>query len=186
MATIRKKGDKWQVQVRRKGQPHVSRSFAIKADALQWARQTEAQADRRSLPADPRTLERLTVADLLKRYSETVLPLKRAGVNEAIILKAFLRSRIAGQRLADINASQFAAYRDERLKTVKASTINRELGLVQHAFEIARREWNIPLMVNPVKDIRKPPTDPARTRRLGGRGMGKAHKRQGGRPGTLS
>jgi integrase len=108
----------------------------------------------------------MTVSDLLKKYSETVLPLKRGGKNEAIILKAFARSRIARQRLSDMNANQFAAYRDERLRTVKASTINRELGLVQHAFEVARREWNIPLMVNPIKTIRKPPADPARTRRL--------------------
>jgi hypothetical protein len=73
------------------------------------------QGNIRRIPADPKMLERMTVADLLKRYSETVLPLKRAGTNEAIILKAFVRSRIAGQRLSDINANQFAAYRDERL-----------------------------------------------------------------------
>ena len=37
------------------------------------------EADRRGLPADSRSLERLTVADPFKRYSETVLPHKRAA-----------------------------------------------------------------------------------------------------------
>ena len=128
MATIRKKGDKWQVQVRRKGQPHISRSFPIKADALQWARQTEAQADRRGLTDNPRLLDSLTVGDVGKRYRETVLPRKRAGKNQAIILDAFLRNPIAGTRLSSIKPAHFARYRDERLETVKPATINRELG----------------------------------------------------------
>lgn len=53
MATIRKRGDKWQVQVRRNGCPQVSRSFIRKVDAHAWARQMETEADRRGLYADP-------------------------------------------------------------------------------------------------------------------------------------
>jgi len=39
MATVRKRGSSWQVQVRRSGLPSVSRNFKIKLDALAWARQ---------------------------------------------------------------------------------------------------------------------------------------------------
>ena len=46
MATIRKRGAKWQVQVRRAGRQPVSRSFHVLRDAQAWARQTELQADR--------------------------------------------------------------------------------------------------------------------------------------------
>lgn len=166
MATVRKRGGKWQVQVRRKGLPNLSRTFGVKSDALLWARHTETEADRRGLPSDPRALERLTVADVLSRYSETVLPQKRGCENERIIIGAFLRSRIGVTRLSDVSPDQFANYRDQRLKVVKAATINRELGIVQHAFEIARREWNIPLQDNPVRAIRKPPNGRPRDRRL--------------------
>ena len=52
MATVRKRGDRWQVQVRRQGFSPTSRTFQLRADALTWARQMEAQADRLELPAD--------------------------------------------------------------------------------------------------------------------------------------
>ncbi len=67
MASIRKRGDKWQVQVRRLGCPPVTRSFLLKADAETWARQTEVEADRRSLPADARVLDRTTLRELVER-----------------------------------------------------------------------------------------------------------------------
>jgi hypothetical protein len=38
MATIRKRGEKWHVQVRRKGWGSVTRSFLKKADAETWTR----------------------------------------------------------------------------------------------------------------------------------------------------
>ena len=49
MATIRKRGGKWQVQVRRQGMHPASRSFALKSDAARWARQTETEADRKGV-----------------------------------------------------------------------------------------------------------------------------------------
>ena len=47
MASLRKRGERWQAQVRRYGCPTVSRSFRLKADAERWAAQVEAQADGR-------------------------------------------------------------------------------------------------------------------------------------------
>jgi hypothetical protein len=73
MATIRKHRDKWQVMVRRKGYPQLSRVFRRKADALEWANHAEIEADLRGLPSDPRALERLTVSDLMKRYRENIV-----------------------------------------------------------------------------------------------------------------
>jgi hypothetical protein len=46
MATIRKRGAKWQVQIRRIGFPAISRSFHIRKDAEAWTRQKELEADR--------------------------------------------------------------------------------------------------------------------------------------------
>jgi len=41
MATIRKRKDKVEVQIRRTGQPRLSRSFIERKDAPQWAHQME-------------------------------------------------------------------------------------------------------------------------------------------------
>jgi hypothetical protein len=79
MASIRKWRDKWQVQVRRKGCPHLSKSFINRKDAIAWARQMEVQADRRALPPDPKQLERITLAELVIRYRDSITPRKGAG-----------------------------------------------------------------------------------------------------------
>ena len=60
MATIRKRLDKWQVQVRRKGFKVESRTFHRRADAEEWARHIEVEADRRGLPADRKRLQTIT------------------------------------------------------------------------------------------------------------------------------
>jgi len=41
MSTIRKRGSTYQVQVRRKGRPQLTKTFHRRSDALQWARQCE-------------------------------------------------------------------------------------------------------------------------------------------------
>jgi len=56
MATICRRGDKWQVQVRRKGCPPLSRSFNQKADAQAWARHVELLADRGELSSGTTSL----------------------------------------------------------------------------------------------------------------------------------
>jgi integrase len=106
------------------------------------------------------------VADVIRRYRDTVVPAKQGREIETIILNAFLRHKLASTRLSELNASQIGAYRDERLKRVKPATIGRELGLLQHAFEIARREWAIPRFQNPVVAVRKPTLGNRRNRRL--------------------
>lgn len=50
MATIRKRGTGWYVQVRRKGYPAEYKTFGSKAEATAWAREREARIDRREQP----------------------------------------------------------------------------------------------------------------------------------------
>ena len=41
MATIRKKREKWCVEIRRSFHKHLSKTFITKQDAQRWARETE-------------------------------------------------------------------------------------------------------------------------------------------------
>jgi hypothetical protein len=116
MATLRKRGDKWQVQVRRQGCSPISRTFQVKADALIWARQMEAQADRLDLPADHRRLKRTMVRDLLTRYHEAVTPRKRSHMSEGYALQTLGAHDIATLPLFNLSPSEVARYRDDRLK----------------------------------------------------------------------
>jgi integrase len=165
MATIRKRTNKWQVLIRRQSLT-TSRSFLILKDAQAWARQMEAQADRGGLTPDPKTLERLTLSELVSRYIDIVTPRKRTAVHERIMLRAFLRQPICAKRLSDLRTSDFAAYRDDRLRTIKPSSLARELVPIKHLFEIARKEWGLPIKTNPLTDLSISGSDQRRERRL--------------------
>src|SRR5882672_10375312 len=90
MASIRKRQDKYEVQVRRFGQPHVSRTFHDLKDARTWGRHMEATADRQDLPT---TIDRkalaTTLGELVTRYRNTVTPRKGGSRDEQIVLAAF-------------------------------------------------------------------------------------------------
>jgi len=166
MATIRKRGDKWQVQIRRKGQGALSRSFHVLKDAQEWARHTERLADRGDLPADPAALRGVTLGQLVERYRDTVSARKRTHEIERIALNAFLRHPICRRPISDLTGKHFAAYRDERLNCVKPSSVKRELVPIRNLFEVARAEWDLPIRDNPLSKLKFADSDQRRERRL--------------------
>jgi integrase len=166
MPNIRKRGETWQAQVRRVGYPALVKSFVTRADAVAWAREKERAIDRAELPTDVKKLKLLTVADLLKRYEQEITPRKRGAVFERSRIRRLLAHRIAKTALSNLSGAMATQYRDDRLKAVKPPTVRRELVILRHVFEIARREWGLPLNDNPVKRIQLPPDGPSRERRL--------------------
>ena len=119
MATIRRRKDKYQVQIRRKGLKSISRSFTRFKDAKEWARQSEVQADRLELAPDRSILKTIKLYDLVDRYLEEINPNKKSVEIDKITLSAFKRHSICQKTLANLTKSDFATYRDERLKTAR-------------------------------------------------------------------
>jgi integrase len=165
MATFRKRGSKWHVQVRRSEKPTQTRSFTHKSDAEAWARKTERQIDNDVVLDDLSKLKGLTVGDLLIRYRNTITPSKRSACVEAYIIGGVLAHQIADCTLQELNSRAIANYRDYRLLKVKSGTVRRDLSILHHCFEIARKEWGIPLNVNPVGQITLPNMSKPRNRR---------------------
>lgn len=173
MATFRKRNDRWQVQVRRKGFPLQTRSFLSKADAKEWARLIEGQADRQELGPDRKELKTITLSDLVTRYLKEVVPKKKGSNLETIFLKRFLRYPICRKTLSDLTTSDFAAYRDQRLTEPKArsnrpitpKSLKRQLAPLSHMFRHAQTEWEIPLK-NPLEALKLRVVDNRRERRL--------------------
>jgi len=166
MASYRKRAGSWQAQVRRKGQSPITKTFKHKADAEAWARKIEAEIDRTGLPLDPRHLDRMTVGDLLKRYRDEIAPHKRSANSEMYRLRILLRDPIADLKLSAFTSAMAAKFRDRRLKQVSSGSVRRDLTILRHMMNIARREWDIPAVVNPIQDIKLPPHGKARDRRL--------------------
>lgn len=165
MATIRLYRDKWQAIVRRKGYPLKARSFTLKRDAERWSREQERLIDLGQW-ADLDELRRTKLSDLIDRYAMEVTPNKRSRYSEAYRL-AFLKTITPSKlSVAAITSQHVAEWRDERLKTVKSGTVLRDLQLLNNIFNVAIREWGLPLSRNPVAHIRKPPQGKHRDRVL--------------------
>ena len=166
MATIRKRNDKWNVQIRRRGFPAISKSFVMKGDAQSWARKTEAELDRGEMPQEAATSSLATFGDLLEKYEAEVTPRKRGARFERSRLLALRAHPIARRPLKNITPNDFALYRNERLRAVSGSTVRRELTILRHCFEVGRKEWGIKIAPNPVAEIDRPKDGKPRDRRL--------------------
>ena len=164
MATLRKRNDKWHVQIRRKDYPSQTKSFTSKKTAEKWIRETENRIDQGYLHQSTAKLS-MTLKELIIRYIADVLVKKRGCLNEAIILRAFMRQSFVNKPLIQITAEDFAQYRDRRLEHVKPATLLRELCIVQHIYSTAKKEWGFDIP-NPIKNIQKPKFNNRRERRL--------------------
>lgn len=163
MASIRKRGDKWQARIVRKGFPPIAKSFLTRNDAELWGRAIERELDVGAYI--PRSnAEGITVKELIKRYTSEVVPKLRGKETESIRL-ATIEDKIGSTRLTALTPLTAAQYRDERLNDVCPSTVLRELQTLSAMLNHARREWGL-IFQNPVEAIRKPTPNRGRDRRL--------------------
>lgn len=164
MATVRARGDRFEVQVRRAGVPQHTRSFAQHREAKAWAVRLESELDQ-GLAHDRRRVEGTLIDALLERYAREVTPRKKGATVELARIAALRRGPIARFTLGRFNREAAASFRDARLRQVSGSTVNRELNLLGAVFSTARKDWGYEFQ-NPVHQIRRPKENRPRKRRL--------------------
>lgn len=167
MATFRKKGPhQWHAQIRRKGWPQQTRTFNTQLEAKTWATMIEREMDA-GVFVSRNEAEATSFASALELYAKEVTSKKRSSASELSRIQAMQRHPLALRSLASIRGSDMASYRDTRLEEGLApSTVRRELALISHVFTIARKEWRMESLSNPVELIRQPSVDDARERRI--------------------
>lgn len=166
MAYIKKRGEYWRAEVRRKGHKPTYRTFDSQVEAQKWARRVESEIDT-GYYVDHSQAEQTTLQNALERYRNEVASKKRHPKQENGRIDRWLKYDLCYRTLANLKVVDFARYRDDRRAQGRAeNTIRLELQLVSHLFEIARKEWGMEGLLNPLKNIRKPSASPARDRRL--------------------
>ncbi len=80
MATIRKRGSRYNVQIRKEGYPSVTKTFTHLSVARKWANSIEADMERRIHVGVP---DQTTVGELLKRYQRQISPSHKGQQVEA-------------------------------------------------------------------------------------------------------
>ena len=162
MASYQKKGDKWRAEVCINGR-REAKTFPTKALAIQWARGKEIEFATPVNISNTETAKGLTVKSLLERYSAEVSVKKRGRIKEQVRLLAFGRSKLAAIKLKDLTSNDIAAWRDERLRSVSAGSVRREMNLMSSVLNVAAREWGV-LASNPAALVRRPSNPPHRER----------------------
>lgn len=165
MATIYKRGKRWQAQIRRHGYPPLTRSFRTKADAERWVRDQEAEMDRGEW-VDTREAARTTLADALERYQREVIPRKKSQSQERGRVRVWLRSGLQDYALTNLRGADVARWRDDRLEDISSGTVRRDLALLSHLYTVARSEWRMEGLRDPTEPIWWPSPGQARDRRL--------------------
>ncbi len=173
MATINSREDQdgitigWQAIVRRKGHPSQTRTFRAKRDAEAWARGVESEMDR-GVWRDTSAAERSTLKECLDRYSQEIIPTKKGdGRRELGFLRQWQGRPIGCRFMAAIDGQDVAASIKEMEAEGKSpNTIRLHLALLSHLFEVARKEWRMASLTNPVDLVRKPKLPQGRERRL--------------------
>ena len=167
MATIERYRGKWRARIRRKRAGQRSETFGTRAEAIAWARDIEARMDR-GIYRDMRQAEATSLYDALDRYLLEVAPRKKGAKAETNRIRWWQRSEIAHRSLADIRGMDLAEIKNERLEDgLSASTIRNDFTVLSHLYTVARKEWGMEGLINPVEDVMLPRLGPGRDRRLG-------------------
>jgi len=152
MATFERREGTWRVKVRKSG---VSRSatFRTKAEAVSWSIKVEAEIQAMKSGLIPNK----SFGDVLQRYSREISPLKRGCRWERLRIDLFLREypKLCLTKLQFLGPDVFATWRDERLKSVSALSVRREWAILQHACNVAVKEWRW-LPLNPMSTVKAP------------------------------
>ena len=165
MASIRKRGDSWQVRIRRVGHPPQSKNFPRKDQAVRWAQQVEAEMDRSLYAAFSRPA--LTVGEALARYAAEVSLHKKGRQQEESRIRLLQAEPFAALDLTELRGTDLARFRDRLLaRGLSNNTVRLYLALLSHLYTVARKEWGYERLSNPCNDIRKPKPGAPRDRRF--------------------
>jgi integrase len=168
MASFRKRGElQWQARIARKGFPPQVKTFNSKAEAEAWAATVES-AMARGIFINSAESERTTLREAFERYGREITVQKKSAAQENSRIKIILAHPLALRSLSSLRSSDVASYRDLRLKTVGAQTVVHDLNLISNLFNIARKEWGMENLSNPVELVKKPKLPNGRNRRLVG------------------
>lgn len=167
MASFRKLASGlWRAEVFKQG-VRASATFETKGKAQGWAAQTEADIMARKRGQ----IVNRTLRQALERYSADVSEHKKSRAKEQARIAFFTSAKyglpFVDKMVDDITPDDLARWRDDRIKGVKGSTVNRDLNLLSAVFVTCRDEWGWCAQA-PTAKLRRPADPKPRTRVING------------------
>lgn len=160
MATVRKRGDKWRVEIYKNG-VRKSKTCSTKAEATLWGAEEEKKIELHAQGLQPDTL----FSDVIKRYLNEITPTKRGEKHEFNRLNRFLCHPVTDKYISDVSRRDIEDWISERLESVKSESVRRELSTIGHIFKIAVERWGY-IQKSPMVGIQLPEKGKPRTQRV--------------------
>lgn len=166
MASIRKRGENsWHVQIRRAGQPTLTKTLNTRKEAEAWARMIESEMDR-GVFHDIRSSEAITLGYVINKFSQEVLPQLKSGRSD-ISRCGLILEELGHLPMSRVTTVEVAKFRDNLSRVYAPATVKNFLTLLNRAMKYAQIELGIFLPNElPVGKIRMPKINNQRDRRL--------------------
>jgi integrase len=152
---LTKKGEvRYLVQLRLKGCPPATATFSTKADARNWAQQTEVAL--KAARYGPAVADRRhTLDEAIERYERDVKP-----HSKRLAYLAWWSDQVGSQQLSSVTSTVIAQWRDHLARHggphggTTPATCNRYLASLSHVFTIAEKDWGW-IDANPCRRVRR-------------------------------
>ena len=148
MASIRKRGHRWEVRIRHKNKPTKCKTFTSKADALSWANKTEYLIETEVCTVTP---PNLSLSGSAARYINEHICRHKGAESAGYRLRNIISVLGANKSLSDVSSTDIASYRNQRLEQVSTGSVRRELIILSGLFQTAINEWGYDNINNPVR-----------------------------------
>lgn len=154
MGTITKRGKKYFAQVCVDG-IRKSKSHPTKREAKTWVLQAESGLIGLNS-------ENVTINDLVEKYIAEVVPGHKGAKQEKLRLRR-LATELPPKPMEKITSADISDWKTQKLKKVQSPTVRRYMTTLNSMFNYALNEWKL-INHNPLKGVKKPPSNPARIR----------------------
>lgn len=171
MASIDKlPSGRWRARIRRKDNRPLTRTFEHQADAAAFARKIESEQER-GVWHDNLIADGTSLSVALDDYEKKVTPGKKSAKGEVSILNIIRADAkplgLLDKPLSRIDGGDLAGLRDKwKADGVKPATVHRRMALLSHLYTVAREEWKMKGLQNPIRDVKLPTVRNARRRRI--------------------
>lgn len=154
MATIRKRGELWHSQIRKKGFPQQTRSFQSKAAATSWARRTELSMEDGSW-IDTRQSRSVLMENIVDEliYSYERFDLEVAGPKLGQLNQ--IKQYFHGVSIHDMTVDDVLGFAAYRRKTIVASTLQSQMYYLKQAVENSRIRTEQPVVDMAIDELKK-------------------------------
>lgn len=170
MASIFRNGKFWRSQVRKKGYPTITATFDTKAEAIEWGQKKEKELEKQSPESVliKKQLSTITLREAISKYEAEILPKKAASTikREKAICNFWKYCKYSETHLYHIDGLKLRSMINDLEITQGNNSIRLHLATLSHLYNIAKKEWSLSDIINPVSLITKPATVEGRDRRL--------------------